>query len=542
MGQIASSDTGSAALGTKFSIGEITDFVGVPDYYDAGDSKWMKTNAWVSSDLLPTEVVQRLRSSFGTTTLTDNALINEATQYIAASLPAAIVGTTRAMAYSSGPKGTQAHAFVVNDSGAQVVAIGQTTGYNQNGGDGGGNTITSDGAKFYSWTGTASGFALKTSLTGLSWASEALSGLPVFSHNNMPINMMGSQNHIVGMGEQFEIAGGIGGVMAMYCGARHLLIGLSATGGAGNLIASRSVNGTTFAGDESVAVLGTATQSSNGIYQWFYRNGNNVFLTAGSVVRKTTDGGVTWATPANAISAGGNRWFRPNSSDPARIFATQNTTAAASSSDSGSTWTPRTLPVAGNSDYFLFGRGADWIYTANGTAYLSTDDGATWAPLPTIPGLGPITAVYADANRWYALSLGGNQVAVSTDRANWTVRNIGNKMPAGAVAPKQLVSIDANTIMGVYDGNALYSTDGGVTWAWSSVSSASVAHAQVSRNLVPITQGGGLFVSGVTYSSTSGAGLYIPKANLAASGKAVRVGSATVAPSRTNAFAYARVA
>lgn len=527
-------------LGTKFAVGEIADFVGVPNYYDAGDSKWLRTGAWVSASLVPASLVNALKAASATSVaLTDNALVNEAYATINGMIPPAVVGSTRCFSYASNIKGYNAHAFVVNADGAQVISIGQTTGFDQSN-YGCGNLITSDGTKFWSWTAAStSAFGAKSSTDALGWSAETLTGLPTFS--SLTAHQIGGTASTSGsypVGDLFQAIGSAN-LVAAFCGARHLLIGTNASG---NYVATLSSNGTTFGGDQSTSVLGSTTITQS-VQTWWYRNGNNFYITLGSsgISRFTGDGGVTWAVSTNAPS--NIDFYRVNATDPARVMAfTGNSTTAKVTTNSGQTWTNVNLPVVITiTNTYTCGRGAVWAFAQSGTAYKSTNDGVTWAPINAPVGFGAISAVYADANRWYLYSAASNQIATSTDLATWTIRNISTPIPNAGTIPTSFVAIDSNVVAGAIQGNILYTSDGGVTWYWSYMTNASAATAAGVSKIIANTVGTPMILSAPTTNSGLGA-VYIPATALSSTPIAVRSTAIAVTPLRTNSLAFSRVA
>lgn len=525
-------------LGTKFAVGEIADFVGVPNYYDAGDSKWLRTGVWALASSLPATVVNTIKSSnHANVALTSNALIDEFAANINGMLPAAVVGNIRCFPYSSNSKGTSAHAFVVNSIGAQLVNIGQQTGYSQ-GTNGCGNVITSDSTKFWSWTAaSASAFGVKSSTEGIAWSNETLSGLPTFANiSNYQIGGTSTNQCTNPIGDVFWSTSTYNLVSA-YCGARHLLIGVNASN---QYVATLSSNGTTFGGDQTTTVLGSATVNALP-YCWWYRNNNNFYLTVGDVSRFSSDGGVTWAAATNAPAS--SYFYRINSTDAARIMSfAVNISAVKITTNSGQSWTNFTLPFTITSPEAIYtcGRGSTWVITSGGTSYKTTDDGTTWTALNAPLGFGAISAVYADANRWYMFSSSSSQIAVSTDLATWTIRNIEN--PSPGLAPNNFVATDANTVAGCHGGNVLYTVDGGVTWCWSYATNATAAPAAHTGKLIAVNAGISMFIGARTGTSGNSTAVYIPVSALSGTPYAVRSTTAAVTPLRANSLAFSRVA
>lgn len=531
--------TAATTLGSKFAVGEIADFVGVPNYYDAGDSKWLRTGTWVSANLVPTAVVNTLKDTGSlSVALSNNSLIDDNYSCINGMLPAAIVGSTRCFSYSSNLKGNAAHAFVVNTDGAQVINIGQTTNYSQIS-TGAGNCITSDGTKFWSWTAaSASAFGVKSSTNAVTWSAETLSGLPTFA-GLVSAQICGTSNveSSYPMGDKFMAVTGQN-LIAAWCGARHLLIGLNASG---QYLATLSSNGTAFGGDQSVAVLGGDTIRAS-MTTWFNRNGNNFFWTSGNSARFSADGGATWSASTNAPVE--TSYYRVNATDQARIMAfTQGSTAVKVTTNSGQTWASVTLPLSAlEASAYTCGRGSTWAFAQAGSCYKTVDDGANWSVVIAPTGFGAISAIYADANRWYLFSAVSNQIAVSTDLITWTIRNISTPSTGVGGIPTNFVSTDANIVVGCYSGNLLYTTDGGVTWYWSYATNAVTATAASLTKIIANTVGTPMILSATTVDSNSHRSAYVPITALSSNPVAVRSTATAVTPLRTNALAFSRVA
>lgn len=531
----------TTTLGGKYGVGDIAEFVGVPAYYDAGDSQWAQSNTWIPAASIGSATAKsNIRSSsYNNVAITDNsALLGFAQLTLNSVTPLAKTASVVSLPITTDT--TNCKVLTIAASGVRMVATGQAQGYAN--AAGGANLVTSDGTTLWSWTAaSASAWGAYTSTDGITWTTASLSGQATFSSaTTYPLGPTGAQSSMDKTGEQFVTSGTYLQVAA-YCGARHLLIGLN---GSNQYIAQRSTNGLAWGGDESTTILGSGTVAATA-YGWWYRNGNTFFIAIGNVVRKSTDGGATWAAATNAIAAASTTRYRVNASDATRIACcTNSSTAMAFSADSGATWTTRTAPFTLNANTTLNGRGSSWVLcdTTTGNTYKSTDDGATWSVLATPTGFsGTVQGVYADANRWYIVSAVGNNVATSTDLSTWTVRNISNTAPGTNYnySPVNLVATDSNTIMGAnISGYVLVSADGGVTWYWTTYTNSSVATGGGAVYLVANSVGLSTFIAGqmsVTYSA------YTLASDVAALGKAYRVTSTTITPLRANSLAFARI-
>ena len=535
----------SADLASKFAVGEIVDMVGVPDYYDAGSSKWMRSGTWVPASSVPSNLVSTLKSYSGNlVALSSNALINETGPRLFAGYPKCTIGTTTLIPYRSDSRDNAraSNVLVINSSGLRIANTGLSLLSS-------GCSLTADGTKFMMFA-AASSTTLQAvqSTDGITWNTATLTGLPTF--NGLTTTTfgagLGSANSLL-FGDIFYSNETTYKSDVYFCGNRYIAIGLNASN---QYLTSTSTDGLTWSGDTTTAVLGSTAIGGGGGALYFYRNGNNVFIAVSSLARKSSDGGITWSAAIDApFASGPYSAFRVNASDGNRIIGTASTNNSdiSVSTDSGQTWTARNLPASLSAQSGVIqGRGSSWVFTKNGTVYVSTNDATSWSLLTTLPAeLGRVTGVYADANRWYALSMVGNQVAVSTDLINWTLRNISNPQPANISSgiTYNFAATDTNNIMAVVNGNALYSTNGGVTWSWSTASRGDTATAGNVLGVTAITEGGGVFISSLAVTTYgSGQSLYNRVADLAAGGEAVRSSAAVVSSLRTNALAYSRVA
>lgn len=537
----------NADLAGKYAIGEIIDMVGVPDYYDAGTSKWMKSNTWVPAASLSSATKSDLKANYTRVALATNAAVaayGSGYAFLNTMTPAAT--TASATVFPCNTDNTVAKCLVVNASGVSAVSIGQTTGYNMSN-YGGGHIITSDGTNLFSWAGASSGTAFKlhkSTDNGATWASTTITSQPTFSNTTShPLGPAGTQTYRSGLGEVWKSQTSYF-QFAAYCGARHLLLGLN---GSNQYIAATSSDGGANFSDVSAALMGSATLGAS-IYGWFYRNGNTCFLSAGGASRKSTDGGATWAAATNAIAATTTTQYRINSTDAARLACCDSgSTSMAFSTDSGATWTTRTAPLAPTAATygFLYGRGATWIFgdSSAGVFYKSTDDGANWSQISAPVGFtGLIGGILADANRWYMVSGNGAHVATSTDLTTWTVRNVSNAAPTGAI-PKWIAATSSNNVVLFSNSGAhLVTNDGGVTWYWETPAGHATFTGTSGSAPVVATTGTTAILSGTNTTSVATDPLVVLDSEITAGGGSYRSTSATVAALRTNATAYARVA
>jgi hypothetical protein len=151
------------------------------------------------------------------------------------------------------------------------------------------------------------------------------------------------------------------------------------------------------------------------------------------------------------------------------------------STDTGANWTTRTLPaVPSETTSAISYAGNIIVYVAaNGSAWVSTNDGASWSQL-TNTTLGvpqnPINIVH-DGFRFYMLYQGGNgALSTSTNGTTWTARTI----PATSLA-------DSNTFFNAYDRSSNNIASGPLTFAAASNSSDVVITTQSIGNNSQLT-------------------------------------------------------
>ncbi len=340
-------------------------------------------------------------------------------------------------------------------------------------------------------------FAVYTSTNGITWTQQSISGHP--AGEGYSWNLSNSQN-LYGPMYTNGIRCGMGHHIAMpyynnyqanpmiyvNCGAR--IINTVYDSQNGQMRAYRTTDGFTMGTDDVNNILGTPTP---GKQFFFHRNGNSCFLISGSAVRFTTDGGITWATSTNAFSPASYAFMQTNATNRTSLVATQSAgTTFQVSTNTGGTWTSRTLPAApAVSLSALAYAGSTMVYlSAVGSVHRSTDNGATWTTV-TNTTLGveanPINVLH-DGYRFYMLYQGGLGVlSTSTDGITWTARTVPpttltdttsyysiynpsqNINQNGAVFTYAAASNSSDVIITTNFGNtqrAIMSNDGGVTW------------------------------------------------------------------------------
>lgn len=453
--QVAEAAGNDATLASKFAIGEIADFVGVPDYHDAGTSQWMKADTWMGGTQVPVAAKARLGKTYSLAALSGNAGM-DAYRYLNSILPPAVLPTLTAFPLQGNADSTL-YALVIDNTGMSVQPTGANSGFGTNPS---GQIITADGTKLFSWyqaTGTA--FGCKQSTDGKAWTNAALTGQPVFSNLTGDSMLSGVMNSL---GECFTSYLGTQLTGAFYAGARHLLIGSDGT----YSVVSRSTDGVTFNGNDSLAVLGSTT-IAKGYAGWWYRNGLNAFLALANAARYSMDGGVTWnAATFNFGNPIHGMRFRPNPSDPARIACNTGGAGFQFTTNNGQTWVVRTAPFTPTT---YATKGSTVLVCNDAVVHRSVDDGATWTLMAAPAGmLGVPVGVYSDANRFYILT-SANQVVRSTDGiTSWIVANITNPRPVLDIDMRMqyCAALDSNKVLlskATSDpAPGLYTADGGV--------------------------------------------------------------------------------
>ncbi|MFZ6731986.1 hypothetical protein ACO0LG_08715 [Undibacterium sp. Ji42W] len=532
----------SVAQTDKYVIGDVTEMVGQSSFFKNKFGTWAQTGTWLSASnfLAPARAALK-GGAYNLAAATDNiAVASHAAPYQYSMLLGAKSASVFVTSAVSG-----AAVLTVDANGYRPITTGLSTST--------GTLCTYDGAKFWQWgTTSATAFGANSSTDGNTWAGETLTGQATFAGlTTLYPGTAGDQasNGANGLGELFYNGASSYIGVAAYCGARHLLVGLN---GSNQYLAQRSTNGNAWGGDESTAILGSTTVGGVA-YAWWYKTGNTFFLTVGNITRVTTDGGVTWSTPTGSpLTNSTNVRYRTNPTDPLKLMAVSvSSTTAAYSANAGASWTARTLPITPVTPGSFFTRGSLQVLCNQTVAYKSLDDGASWSQLLAPSGFtGPISAVYADANRWYMLSSISNQVAISTDLVTWVVRNISNPAPSAVAAyitPMTLASTDANTILGISPVNTipccLMSSDGGTTWYWG-IGSSNATYTGLAAYAAAVTVGTPMFVGGgnaATYNTTACL-LFALGSDIAIGGRQLRLSVNAVTPARANAFAYSRVA
>ena len=542
----------------RFSIGEIVDIQGVPDYYDAGTSKWLKSNTFTPSSNLPEATKTNIaNSSTGASQIAlastlDDSFTN-AFPYTLGEIPRISASSISCFACSTTT--TSQQVLVVKSTGVQLVTTGLVT--NATGSSTGATAlVVSDNSKFYHYGYTSSTtLGLYTSTDGTTWTSQAMTGLPTFSFdNNGKVFQTGTSATRFPTGDATRQvnSGGYSTWGVVWCGARFVFFGYVGS----YFVAYTSTNGYTWA-DNTSAVLGTTTAAKlNSVV--FYRNGNNCFLKIGATAATvfTADGGVTWAgitrsSNFDSMDTGNTntRLYR-NTTDPAKLLMSNSATVgntATISTDSGAYFnTDITLPPFSSTYSSIAWKGSTMLFTdfANTVSLkISTNNGVTFTnvllPAGTLNSSGQ---VYADATRFYFFPASSGQVLISTDGVTWTVVSLPSTEGGfSTYYGTGIAYFDTNkVIVADYQGYMALTTDGGVTWKIMSQSANNSGQGGYLGNLRVTPDGGGFACSG--YGVTNATTRVFSGSSVTAGGSFYKVSAAAIAPLRTDAKSYVRIA
>jgi hypothetical protein len=546
---------------SRYSIGEIQDLSGVPIFYNAGSSKWLRSGEATASSNLTTSTKTNLAAA-GTaaaqTVLSQSSLsfayngfgfvANYPIQRISASSVSVVP------AYYNGS--TAVGVGVMTSSGMQAVATGQTSFIVADASGGVNGFVASNDTKIFSYCFTsATALNVRSTTNGTTWTAETVTGLPTFATDAYTYAHSSRCS-----GDTFVVAATIGwkrsedtgqsSFAVFWCGARFVLLAPGAT----NFVVSLSTDGFTFGGDNTTAVIG-ATAQGKGVSMQFYRNGNNCFLNVGTAYRFSTDGGVTWAACTFAASGStfvASYFIQYNKSDPAKlvILPTVNQTVAYYSSNSGQTWSAsRTLPTSGQNGGLYYKGSTLVISNGSSVYYVSTDDGVTWT-VPTFP-VGVLSTnikFMADANRFYGGVNGQAQLLTSSDAVTWTIVTLSQNFNMTTIitpAGYGILSFDSNTVvlLGYVSGanQCIFTTDGGVTWTGSQYTTANTAGNWNVGNAFVTPDGGGVGFAWGTATITSANMTNVLQADITGGGAFYRTGPTAITPIQTGANVYVRV-
>ena len=307
---------------SRFSVGEIRDLSGVPDFYNAGSSKWLRSGVATASSNLSATTRTNL-SNAGTSTaptvIAQSALSASYrasgfyATYPIARISASSVSVVPALYTSS----TAVGVGVMTAAGIQTIATGQTSNRTASVTAGTNAVVASNDTTIFSYCFTSA------TVLNVAYTTNGTTCVPVFGATASTIahaSQIGGNTYTVagmcGWKRNYTAAGGQFAVF--WCGARFLVLGPGVA--TTNYVASLSTNGLAWGGDNTLAVIGTITEPVASAVQ-FYRNGNNCYLQVGaSRKRYSTDGGITWAASTFAGSADPlDYYLQVNITDPAKL-------------------------------------------------------------------------------------------------------------------------------------------------------------------------------------------------------------------------------
>lgn len=547
---------------SRYSIGEIQDLSGVPNFYNAGSSTWLRSaTATASSNLSATSKTNLANAGTSTipTVLAQSAL---SSSYMAsgfyASYPIQRISASSISVVPAIYSGTTSVGVgVMTAAGIQTIATGQTSLRTANQGGSNGFVASNDTTIFSYCFSSATALSAYYTTTGTTWTAGTVTGIPVFATSSDTVahasQISAGNNLVAGMcgWKRSQSGAGKNQFAVFWCGARFVLLAPAAT----NYMVSLSTNGLAWGGDNTTAVIG-ATAQAKALSIQFYRNGNNCYLNVGSAYRYSTDGGVTWAasTFAGAPDPIGY-YLQYNQTDPAKlVIYTPAALAVYYSADSGATWSAsRPLPAGFEYTYSLIYRGSTLcISNASANGYrVSTDDGVTWNSIIFPVGtLASTFYFYADAYRWYAGAMSQPQILTSSDAVTWTLITVSQNYvlnQEGVSYGTGLVTFDTNTaVMMGNNANTTYNqfistTDGGVTWTMGQYTVGNYGGDWGVGNAFVTPDAGGVgFALGMT-DFQSGENALVMKADIVAGGAFYRTGATAITPIRTGALSYVRV-
>ena len=548
---------------SRFSFGEIVDLAGVATFYDAGSSKWLKSNTLTASNNL-TAAARTSLANAGTasvpTVIAQGTLSSSYLTYgFYASYPIERIPASNVSVLPSVYLGSTAVGVAsITSAGMQAIGTGQTSNRTASGGAGSNAVVAGNGTTIFSYCFT-SATALSASFTtnGTTWTAGSVTGIPTFAttglttaHASTTANSIDyTANTSAGWRRAFSSGGG-GQFAVFWCGARFVLLAPGAT----NYVVSLSTDGLAWGGDNTTAVIGATARAKADNIQ-FYRNGNNCYLNVGGAYRFTTDGGVTWAACTFAGAPDPSFYaMQINLTDPAKMVITPSTgtTTAYYSADSGATWSA-SRPWPFTNPHGVYYKGSTIIATNGGTVRsVSTNDGTTWVT-PTFPigVLGNQINFYGDANRFYAGVVDQPQLLTSSDGVTWTLLTLTQNFNVGYLGTwygSGIVAFDSNTVVILGYNTAsgqnqcMFTLDGGVTWTGAAFTpSGGGLWFGNSAYVTPDGGGGGIgFPFGSSdLQATQNNNVF--KSDIVSGGAFYRVTSTTIGPLRTNAIAYVRV-
>ena len=544
---------------SRFSIGEIQDLSGVPTFYNAGSSKWLRSATRTASSNLSATTKTTLASA---ATATDTTIIMQsalAQSYVNSGYYATypierISASSISVIPSSYLNTTAVGVGVMTSAGLQTVATGQTSNRTNSTTLGTNAFVASNNTTIFSYCFTsATALSAYYTTTGTTWTAGAVTGIPVFATDGdttSHASNISSGRTLMGQnGVRRNKAAAATQFAVFWCGARFVLLAPAAT----NYMVSLSTDGLAWGGDNTTAVIG-ATARAKTLDIQFYRNGNNCYLNVGGAYRFTTDGGVTWAACTFVAAPDPSTYFlQYNQTDPAKlVILVETATTAYYSADSGATWSAdRPLPLLSYGGVAYRGSTVVCSNATNNTQ-VSTNNGTTWVA-STLP-IGTLSAnmiAYADANRFYLGIYNQAQILTSSDGVTWTIVTTPINFTISYVAwgyGGAIIAFDSNTVViygynGANAGNIFFSTtDGGVTWVAGQFVISTTGGGWTGGNVYLTPDAGGIAICTTAENNlVSPVKAEVFKTDVVAGGAFYRTGVTAITPTKVGAFAYVRV-
>tara|TARA_R110000782_G_scaffold106090_1_gene194224 strand:- start:574 stop:2235 length:1662 start_codon:yes stop_codon:yes gene_type:complete len=540
----------------RYGVAELVDLTGVPVFYDAGTSKWLRTGQFTPVSNLTAETI----SNFGSASVSNILLSNLDLPYTVPNWePPPYNSAGNVVCVTDGRYIAQIKVVTINTDGIQTIPTGQTSGLIGNAMYGTNSQVTGDGTYFYSWTFQSSAImTMSRSTDGITWSSQSMTGLPTFAQTN-PSRVVASgtgTNTGVGpmwrnpLGERWDQQNS--NIFQWYfCGVKHLVIASGST----NQTASLSSDGISWSGDNTVAVLGPAVIPKVQYNKWwFWRNGNSCFLftpstTLAQSCRYTTDGGATWANASGSIPVStSTRYFGYSSTNASHLYQINTTnTQLKISLDHGATWSAVALPVIPYTTPTAYGYKGGFVWkgttmlmmVSGGDTYRSVDNGANWVIVIQPPSITAWNAIYCDGTNFYVNN--NSQIFISTDGITWLTRDGGgtNLTQGSGVA-----RFDANNLVMFAAQSCSYSTDAGVTWKGAQINVQLTAGGILGQHpfITPSLGATGKVLLGGRGANYANPGRLrgVSESNLTDGGAEAKNGS-TVTPLQTGATTYTRV-
>lgn len=244
-------------------------------------------------------------------------------------------------------------------------------------------------------------------------------------------------------------------------------------------------------------------------------------------IYQTLDSGATW-TPITA--AGSRSWYKATISDDGTKLAGSASTGFYNSTDSGATWTLRSITLSPGDSPASYGpilqASADgmklilWIFNddlCGGYYYVSNNSGTTWTST-NVYACGASALISADGTKMLAFSTYGYISRSSDSGVTWSQNTpaIGGQYWAYGSATSTMSSTALSQLTLPTTNNKLWkSTDNGLTWTEitsllpaSTYVTASSSNGQI-QYAATNTTSGSVYVStdfGVTWSAKTGTG------------------------------------